>query len=279
MKRTGMVYVVAEIGINHNGSTETAQWLIDAAVQAGADAVKFQKRTISLVYTPEELAKPRQSPWGTTTREQKEGLEFSEDQYRLLAGYCQRQGIAWSASCWDEESVRFVAGMGVPWLKVPSALITDHALLGVYAATGLPLILSTGMSTVAEINGAVASLQGCDLTLLHCTSTYPCDVKEINLKCIQWLKQYGCPVGFSSHSKSPWPILGAVALGAQVVEAHITLDHTMYGSDQAASLEPQAFAKIVQEVRDLEVALGNGKKVVYPSEEPIKAKLRRSYVA
>ena len=273
-------YIIAECGINHNGDMDIAKRLIDAAVMSGADAVKFQKRNIELVYTKDELDQPRQSPWGTTTREQKEGLELSIEQYQKLYTYCKSLKIDMSASCWDEMSVRQIAGLGVPWLKVPSALITDHPLLRVYKSTGLPLILSTGMSTVDEIHSAVAHiLWECDVTLLHCTSTYPCAIEEINLLCIPWLKRrYGRAVGFSSHSKSPWPLLGAVALGATVIEAHITLDHTMYGTDQPASLEPHAFRKMVCESRDMVAAMGDGKKVVYPSEEPIKAKLRKSVV-
>ena len=268
-------YCIAEVGINHNGSLDLAKQLIDVAVEAGADAVKFQKRDINRVYTQAELDKPRESPWGTTTRQQKEGLEFSLEQYAELSRYCGAAGIQWSASCWDEVSVELIASLQPPWLKIPSALLTNAPLRRAFRKTGLPLILSTGMSTVAEIDEAVQDLVHTDLTLLHCTSTYPCSVEEMNLLCVPWLKRYGKRVGFSSHCKSPWPILGAVALGAEVIEAHLTLDHSSYGSDQSSSLEPMAFKKIVREIRDLEKALGDGKKRLYDSEIPIKEKLRR----
>ena len=269
------VYVIAELGINHNGDMELAKQLIDAAVEANVQAVKFQKRTINRVYTEAELDKPRESPWGTTTRQQKEGLEFSLEQYAEISRYCAGAGIQWSASCWDELSVELMAAFQPPWLKIPSALLTNPGIRRAFRKTGLPLILSTGMSTVAEIDEAVADLAHTELTLLHCTSTYPCSVEEMNLLCIPALKRYGKRVGFSSHCKSPWPILGAVALGAEVIEAHLSLDHSSYGSDQASSLEPMAFKKIVREIRDLERALGDGKKRVYESEIPIKEKLRR----
>jgi N-acetylneuraminate synthase len=268
-------YIIAEIGINHNGSMNVARQLIDTAIDCGANAVKFQKRSVDLVYSQEELDKPRQSPWGTTTREQKHGLELSFEQYQELFAYCRNHQIDMSASCWDGVSVRQIASLGVPWLKVPSALITDYTLLRTYKSTGLPLILSTGMSTLCEIDAAIAVLRGADLTILHCTSTYPCPLEEMNLRCIPLLKRYGYPIGFSSHSKSPWPLLGAVALGAEVIEAHITLDHTAYGTDQSASLEPAAFKKIIREIRDLVVAMGDGNKIVYESEKPIRAKLRK----
>lgn len=281
-------YIIAELGINHNGSLDLAKQLIDVAVEAGANAVKFQKRTIDLVYTEAELNKPRESPWGTTTRQQKEGLEFSDEQYAELSRYCAGAGIQWSASCWDAHSVGLIAAFQVPWLKVPSALLTNAALLRAFRKTRLPLMVSTGMSTVQEIDAAVHELTapdimemgppkaGSPIALLHCTSTYPCKQEELNLRCIPWLKgRYGCRVGFSSHAVSPWPCLGAVALGAEVIECHLTLDRTSYGSDQSASLEPAAFKKLVREIRDLEVALGDGKKRVYESEEPIKAKLRK----
>ena len=268
-------YCIAEIGINHSGSLETAKQLIDAAVEAGADAVKFQKRTIERVYTQAELDKPRESPWGTTTRQQKEGLEFSFEQYAEISRYCGAAGIQWSASCWDELSVELIASLQPPWLKIPSALLTNAPLRRAYRKTGLPLILSTGMSTVQEIDDAVADLAHTELTLLHCCSAYPAPDEALNLLCIPWLKRYGKRVGYSSHSISPWPVLGAVALGAEVVEAHITLDRCSYGSDQSSSLEPKAFRKMVEEIRTIEKALGDGKKRLYDSEIPIKEKLRR----
>ena len=183
----------------------------------------------------------------------------------------------WSASCWDLDSVNFIGSYGPPWLKIPSALLTNKKLLDAYAKTGIPLYLSTGMSTAQEVDDAMGRLlfHGCDVTPLACTSTYPCPPSELNLLYIRTLIGLYGKAGFSSHCVSPWPVLGAVALGACVVEAHLTLDRTMFGSDQASSLEPKAFAKMVEEVRTLEEALGNGEKVVYASEEPIKRKLRR----
>ena len=271
------VYVIAEGGINANGSIETAKELIDAAKAAGADAIKWQARTIELVYTPEELAKPRESPFGTTNGDLKRGLEFSVDQFRVLDTYCREQSIDWSASCWDVESVSRIADFGPPWLKIPSALITNKPLLDAYLATGLKLYLSTGMSTQEEVSDAMQYLQarGADVLPLACTSTYPCAYGELNLLYVRTLTHLYGRAGFSSHCVSPWPVLGAVALGATVIEAHLTLSRTSFGSDQAASLEPKAFAKMVEEIRTLEEALGDGIKRVYPSELPIKAKLRR----
>ncbi len=272
------VYVICELGINHNGSLDLAKQLIDAAKEAGADAVKFQKRTIEAVYTAEELAQPRESPFGTTNGDLKRGLEFDASQYADLDRYCRRVGLPWSASAWDVESVSFLASFGVPWLKIPSALITNLALLDAYAATGLPLYLSTGMSTHEEVVSAMQYLHARTsnrVLPLACTSTYPCPPSELNLLYIRTLRHLYGAAGFSSHCVSPWPVLGAVALGASVIEAHLTLDRTSFGSDQAASLEPKAFQKLVEEIRTLEVALGDGQKKVYLSEEPVKAKLRR----
>ncbi|MDH4327452.1 MAG: N-acetylneuraminate synthase family protein [Nitrospira sp.] len=271
------VYVIAEIGINHNGSMELATRLIEAAKEAGADAVKFQKRTIEAVYTEDELAQPRESPFGTTNGELKRGLEFDAHQYDQLHQQCMDEEIEWSASCWDVESVEFIARYNPPWLKIPSALITNTKLLDAYANTGIPLYLSTGMSTAKEVHRAAMRLlgHGCDVIPMACTSTYPCPPEELNLRYITTLREEYWKAGFSSHGVSPWPMLGAVALGACVVEAHLTLDRTLFGSDQAASLEPKAFRKMVEEIRTMEVALGTGEKVVYASEEPIKRKLRR----
>lgn len=271
------IYVIAEIGINHNGSLDIAKRLIDEAKKAGANAVKFQKRTIEAVYTAEELAQPRESPFGHTNGDLKRGLEFGRALYQDIDTYCRGLGLAWSASCWDTQSVQDIAVFNPPWLKIPSALITNRKLLDAYAKTGIPLYLSTGMSTAKEVDDAMGRLlfHGCDVTPLACTSTYPCPASELNLLYIRTLIGLYGKAGFSSHCVSPWPVLGAVALGACVVEAHLTLDRTMFGSDQASSLEPKAFAKMVEEIRTLETALGDGQKIVYASEEPIKKKLRR----
>lgn len=285
-------YIIAEGGINANGSLDTALKLIDAAKEAGCDAIKWQKRTVDVVYTPEELAKPRESVFGATNGDLKRGLEFDQADYSEIDRHCQQVGMDWSASCWDSASVEFIASYQPPWLKIPSALITNLALLAAYRETGLPLIMSTGMSTWEEIDAAVECLGGDwlkfhrkngywsddvpALTLLHTHSSYPSPLEEINLACIRSFQdRYGLPVGYSSHTVSPWPCLMAAVYGAEVIEAHLTLDRTMWGTDQAASLEPVAFQKLVQEIRQWEVCKGDGVKRVYPSEEPIKAKLRR----
>jgi N-acetylneuraminate synthase len=274
------IYVIAELGINHQGSLEIAKQLIDAAKEVGCDAVKFQKRTIEAVYSEEELARPRDSIFGTTNGDLKRGLEFSLADYRVLDGYCRDRGLSWSASCWDAESVRFIASFHPPWLKIPSALITDVDLLRTYQVTEIPLLLSTGMSTWEEIDWAVDVThppgEYAPLTLLHCHSSYPSPLEEINLACIKSFKErYGLPVGYSSHTVSPWPCLMAAVYGAEVIEFHLTLDRSLWGSDQSASLEPMAAKKLVQEIRQWEVCKGDGEKRLYKSEAAVKAKLRR----
>jgi len=269
------VYIIAEIGINHNGSLDTARNLIDAAAACGADAVKFQKRTVEAVYSAEELAKPRESVFRSTNGDLKRGLEFSFDQYSEIDTYCKSVGIAWSGSAWDVASVHFLAAFGVPWLKVPSALVTDHEVLTAYKRTGIPIWMSTGMSTWDEIDAAV---QLCSPgVLFHCHSSYPSPLDELNLACIRSFQDRypGVSIGYSSHSVSPWPCLMAVCYGSEVVEAHLTLDRSMWGSDQASSLEPAAFKKLVEEIRTFELAKGDGIKRVWPSEEAAKAKLRK----
>jgi len=270
------VYVIAEIGINHCGSVGHAEQLIDAAKAAGADAVKFQKRTVSAVYTAEELARPRESVFGTTNGALKHGLELNLDQYRRLDAYCKDRKMDWSASCWDVASVAQIADFGPPWLKIPSALLTDTILLEAYRSTGIPLLLSTGMSTEAEVDQAVRTLHDCKLVLLHCCAAYPSPIDELNLSAILTMQsRYGLPVGYSSHSVSPWPCLMAACLGATILEFHLTCDRTLWGSDQASSLEPHAATKLIQEIRTWEIARGDGIKKVQPSEIPIKAKLRK----
>jgi N-acetylneuraminate synthase len=276
-------YVIAEIGINHNGSLDLAKRLIDAAKEAGCDAVKFQKRTIEAVYTAEELAKPRENPFGPTNGHLKRGLEFGKEQYDEIAKHCQSVALDWSASCWDSDSVAFLSQYNPPWLKIPSALITNKELVWEYVKTGIPLIVSTGMSTWEEIDQCMHWLKMRSwkpyehLTLLHCHSSYPSPLEEINLACINSFKERypGVKVGYSSHTVSPWPCLMAVVYGAEVVEAHLTLDRTSFGSDQAASLEPAAFKKLVEEIRTFEKCRGDGIKRVYPSEIPVREKLRR----
>ena len=279
------VYCIAEIGINHNGSLETAKRLIDAAKEADCQAVKFQKRTVEAVYTPEELAKPRESVFGVTNGDLKRGLEFDAAGYESLFDYAKQVGIDCSASCWDAESVAFIASFSPPFLKIPSALITDLALLAAYQRTHIPLLVSTGMSTWEEIDAAVEAVRPSYLphhyarpavTLLHCHSSYPSPLDEINLACIRsFQERYGLPVGYSSHTVSPWPCLMAAVYGAEVIEAHLTLSRSSWGSDQAASLEPAAFKKLVEEIRTWEVCRGNGDKKVHASEAAVKAKLRK----
>jgi N-acetylneuraminate synthase len=269
-------FVVAEIGINHNGSLETAKQLIDAAVAAGCDAVKFQKRTVEVVYSAQELARPRESPFGTTNGDLKRGLEFGADQYAEIDRYCADKNIMWFASCWDEASVDVIDQFKPPCYKIASASLTDDNLLRHHRKTGRPLITSTGMSTLEQIDHSVEVMGRRDLVLLHTTSTYPSEVSELNLRAIPRLaERYGIPIGYSGHEVGLYTTLAAVVLGACVIERHITLDRAMWGSDQAASVEPQGFARLVRDIRAVESALGDGVKKVYPSEVPIMQKLRR----
>lgn len=269
-------YVIAEIGINHNGSLELALQLIDAAAAAGCDAVKFQKRTVDVVYTAEELARPRENPFGSTNGDLKRGLELSLDAYEAIARHCSEKGIAWFASCWDEASVDFIAQFDVPCFKIASASLTDDDLLKHHRRVGKPLILSTGMTSLEEIDHAVEVLGKDELVLMQCTSTYPSQPEELNLRAIQTLAQrYGVPVGYSGHEVGLATTVAAAALGAAMVERHITLDRAMWGSDQSASVEPQGFARLVRDIRTIEKALGDGRKIVYPSELPVRDKLRR----
>jgi N-acetylneuraminate synthase len=268
--------IVAEIGINHNGSVEIAKKLIDAASLAGCDAVKFQKRTVEVVYTAEELAKPRENPFGPTNGDLKYGLEFGQKEYEQIDVYCREKNILWFASCWDEGSVDFMEQFNPPCYKIASASLTDDQLLLHHRCYGRPIVISTGMSTLDEIDHAVEVLGCDDLVMLHCTSTYPSQVEELNLSAIHLLSQrYDVPVGYSGHEVGLAPSLGAAALGACMIERHITLDRAMWGSDQAASVEWQGFWRLVKDVRALEKAMGDGIKRVYPSEVPIIKKLRR----
>jgi N-acetylneuraminate synthase len=269
-------YVIGEIGINHNGDPNLARQLVEVCAEAGADAVKLQKRTVDVVYTPEELARPRETPFGTTNGDLKRHLELDADAYHAIDRTCRDAGVHWFASCWDEASVAFCERFDPPAYKVASASLTDHDLLREKRRTGKPIILSTGMSTLAEIDAAVEVLGTDDLIVLHCTSTYPSKDEELNLRCIPMLKaRYGVPVGYSGHELGLATTLAAVALGACVVERHVTLDRAMFGSDQAASIEPQGFRRLVRDVRAVEAALGDGQKRVYESEIPVLKKLRR----
>lgn len=269
-------YVIAEIGINHNGDLDITKKLISAAILAGCDAVKFQKRTVEVVYTEKELATPRENPFGTTNGDLKRGLEFGEKQYRAIDEYCKEHKIAWMASCWDEGSVDFIEKFNVPYYKIASASLTDDNLLKHHRKTGKPIVISTGLSTLAQIDHAVEVLGKENLAIMHCTSTYPSKPQELNLLVIPELKKrYGVPVGYSGHEVGLSTTIAAVALGACMIERHITLDRAMWGSDQAASVEPQGFARMVRDTRTIEAALGDGVKRVYDSELPIIKKLRR----
>ena len=269
-------FIVAEIGINHNGDLELAKRLIDAGVQAGCDAIKFQKRTIELVYAPEELARPRESPFGQTNGDLKRGLEFGLEAYQVIDRFCQERQLLWFASCWDERSVDFMEQFNPPCHKIASACLTDEALLRYVRSKGRPVILSTGMSTMEQIRRAVDVLGDEELILLHCTSTYPSPPEELNLRMIPTLqRQFNCPVGYSGHEVGLATSVAAVALGACLIERHITLDRARWGSDQAASVEPHGFVRLLRDIRAVAQALGDGRKRVYESEKPVIAKLRR----
>jgi len=269
-------YIVGEIGINHNGDLGIARRLIDLASFAEADAIKFQKRTVDVVYSAEELAKPRENPFGPTNGHLKRGLEFGLDEYRNIDRYCKEKRIAWFASCWDEASVDFMEQFEPPAYKIASASLTDDHLLKHHRATKRPMIVSVGMSTLAQVDHAVSVLGTQDLILLHTTSAYPAKIADLNLKMIPVLRErYGVPVGYSGHEVGLATSYAAVALGAAMVERHITLDRAMWGSDQAASVEPQGLMKLVRDTRSIETALGDGVKKVSDDEVPIMKKLRR----
>ena len=269
-------YIIAELGINANGDTKLAKELIDNAKESGCNAIKLQKRTIELVYTEKELDAPRQSPWGTTNRQQKEGIEFSIEQYKELESYINSKGLDFIVSCWDINSVDLIeANCNVKYHKVASALLTDKAFLEKLNATGKPVVLSTGMSTEEEIEAALSVLTNVEY-ILACTSTYPTKDEEMNLRHIITLKANypNLKVGFSNHSSGMMGCFGAVALGAELVEFHITKDRTMYGSDQAASIEHPV--KLVEGIRKMETLLGDGRKIVFETEKPIAKKLRKT---
>ena len=268
-------FIIAEIGINHNGSVEMAKKMIDIASTTGCDAVKFQKRTIDVVYTEKELAKERKSVFGTTNGDLKRGLEIGYKEYKEIDAYCREKGIIWFASCWDEGSVDFIEQFNPPCYKIASASLTDDSLLKYTKSKGKPILLSTGMSTMEEIRHAVSILGEDNLLIFHCTSTYPSNTEEMNLRVIESLKkEFSCPIGYSGHERGVTPSVLAVALGADAVERHITLDRTNWGSDQAASLETAGLYHMVRDIRQVPVLLGDGRKVVYERELPIIEKLR-----
>lgn len=271
-------FIIAEIGINHNGSLEIAKQLIDWAVQAGADAVKFQKRTVEKVYTKEELDRYRESPWGTTNREQKMGLEFGKTEYDAIEVYCKEKGIHWFASAWDVDSQKFLQQYDLKYNKVASAMLTNMELLRMIAEDRKYTFISTGMSTLEEIYAAVEVFRkaNCPFELMHCNSTYPMKNEDANLAMMQTLRErYHCPVGYSGHETGRIVSFAAAVLGASSIERHITLDRAMYGSDQPASLEVTEFYKLVRDIRKIPEIMGTGEKVLSEEELAVKEKLRK----
>lgn len=270
-------FIVAEIGINHNGSLEIAKSLIDVAVKTGVDAVKLQKRTPELCVPPDQQKHMRETPWGYITYlEYRYKVEFGLNEYREIDRYCKQKNIPWFASVWDEPSVDFLQQFDPICFKIPSASLTDKQLLLRARSTGKPIILSTGMSTMQQIKDAVKVLAEENLLITHATSTYPCDPSELNLKMIRTLNEtFSCPIGYSGHEVGLIPTVIAVSMGACLVERHITLDRAMWGSDQAASVEPGGMERLVKYIHVTEQALGDGVKRVYDSEVPSLRKLRR----
>ena len=276
-----MTFITAEIGINHNGKISIAKKLIDVAVSAGVDAVKFQKRDVEKVYTKKVLDSYRESMWGTTTRDQKLGLEFSESQYKEIDKYCKKKKIAWYLSCWDVGSQIQMRKFKTKYNKVASAMLLHTKLLETIAEEGKYTFISTGMSTINDISRAVKLFRkfDCPFELMHSHSAYPMTAHEANLRVIQTLKKkFKCNVGYSGHEISSYSIcMAAVLLGARSIERHITLDRSMYGSDQAASLEPSGLIRLVRDIRELDFVLGDGKKRIWDSELPAQKKLREVF--
>ena len=273
-----MIDLVAEIGINANGSVEIAKKLIDIAVHNGVKYVKFQKRDIPSCYSEGVLNTERESPWGTTTREQKYGLEFSEEDYHEIDCYCKINNIQWFASAWDIKSVDFLCEYNIPYIKVPSALITDLQLLEHIKSKNIPVIISTGMSTLKEVHVALEVLDDACTTILHTTSIYPATVVELNLQKIQTLRDcygYRYKIGYSNHSPSVMAIIFAAVLGAEMIEFHVTLDRSMYGTDQSAAIERRGVETITDWITDLPFALGDGQWKIFDKEKDVMNKLRR----
>ena len=277
-----MTFITAEIGINHNGSMKIAKELIDVASSAGCNAVKFQKRNVEKVYSKKVLDSYRESMWGTTTREQKFGLEFSEKQYSKIDQYCKKKKILWYVSCWDVGSQIQMRKFKTKYNKVASAMLTHKKLLETIAEEGKYTFISTGMSTMKDISKAVKIFKthNCPFELMHSHSAYPMPPHEANLRMIETLgKKFKCKVGYSGHEISSYSIcLAATLLGAISIERHITLDRSMYGSDQAASLEPPGLIRLVRDIRELDFILGDGKKIIWDSELPAQKKLREIFV-
>ena len=279
LSRLEMTFITAELGINHNGDIDIAKKLIDTAKLAGCDAVKFQKRTVEKVYSKEVLDSPRNSPWGTTTREQKNGIEFSKNEYDIIDKYCKNNHIEWYASAWDVESLEFLKQYELKYNKVASAMLTNMELINKIAQEKKHTFVSTGMSNMDQIKTAVNIFKKneCPFELQHSNSSYPMKIEEANLLCIPMLKKkFGCNVGYSGHEVVAYRVsLIAVTLGATSLERHITLDRTMYGSDQAVSLEPAGLERMVRDIRSVEDIMGDGEKRVWDSEIPVRKKLRR----
>ena len=273
-----MTYIIAEIGINHNGSLEIAKKLIDIAAVAGCNAVKFQKRNPDVCVPDHQKDVPRDTPWGTMSYiDYKHRMEFGKEEYDEIDEYCKSKNIEWSASPWDMDSLDFLLEYDIPFLKIPSAMITNEELMRASARSGKEVIFSTGMSTLEETDQAVQWMreEKADFSILHCNSTYPAPLEDLNLKCIETLrKRYGCEVGYSGHEFRLGTTVASVYLGATIIERHITLDRTMWGSDHLASVEPQGLIKLVKGIRELEIALGDGHKRVTDGELPVRKKLR-----
>ncbi len=269
-------FIIAEIGINHNGDINLAKKLIKMAHDLGADAVKFQKRTVDVVYTQHELEMERPNPFGNTNGDLKRGLEFGYGEYREIDEYCKKLSMMWFASCWDDESVDFIEQFNPPCHKIASACLTNDKLISYIKSKGRPILLATGMSTQEQIDHAVDILGQDNLVLMHCTSTYPSSEAELNLNVIpNYIEKYECPIGYSGHEKGVFPSVLAASMGACAIERHITTDRTLWGSDHPASLEPDGLRRLVRDIRLLNTIKGDGKKVVYESELPIIKKLRR----
>ena len=272
-----MTLIIGEIGINHNGNIDTAKKLIDMAKECGCDAVKFQKRTIDIVYTKEELLKDRESPWGSTQREQKEGLEFSEKEFDQIDKYCNSKKIDWFASAWDIPSLEFLDKYDLKFNKIASAMITNLPFLEEVAKRKTYTFISTGMSNYSDIDSAVSIFKShnCEFELMHSVSKYPCEEKDLNLNIINKMqKKYNCKVGYSGHEPSVSPSVVAVCLGATSLERHITLDRTMYGSDQAASLEKSGLKNLIEIVRKIPIVIGEKDKQLFEVEKEVAKKLR-----
>ena len=274
------IFIIAELGINHNGDIEIAKKLIDMAKQCGCDAVKFQKRTVEKVYSKEVLDAPRESPWGTTTKEQKLGLEFNKKEYDVIDSYCKEKQIDWYASAWDKDSQLFLRQYNLKYNKIASAMLTNLELAEIVADEKKKTFISTGMSTMDQIKQIVEIFhkKNCPFELMHSNSSYPTKFEEANLKCITTLKkEFGCDVGYSGHENASYIVcIPAVMLGATSIERHITLDRSMYGSDQSASLEKAGLERLVRDIRRIDSILGDGAKRVWDSEKPVMKKLRNT---